>query len=175
MNWIALFSQTGSEINELSKLIGIKPSLLISNNIDESKYKINTELLKDNGLLQCKHNDVVEYLMTSNYFKPEETLVTLHGYLRIIPPQMCEKYQIFNGHPGLITEYPELKGKDPQERITSEMTHIGSVVHRVTEGVDEGEILSVHSVENTGGDYYNVLKQTSLEAWRKYFEQRSST
>jgi folate-dependent phosphoribosylglycinamide formyltransferase PurN len=175
MNWIALFSQTGSEINELSKLLGMKPKLCVTNNITETKYQINPELKRSNFMLQTTHKDIVDYFMNSEFFKPEETLITLHGYLRIIPPQMCEKYQIFNGHPGLITEYEQLKGKDPQERITPDMKRIGSVVHRVTEGVDEGEILSVHSVENTGGDYYNVLKQTSLEAWRKYFEQRSRT
>lgn len=175
MKWIALFSQTGSEINELSKLLDMKPSLCVTNNITESKYQINPELKRNNFMIQNTHDNIVEYFMNNDSFGPRDVFITLHGYLRIIPPQMCEKYQIFNGHPGLITEYESLKGKDPQERITPDMTHIGSVVHRVTEGVDEGEILSVHSVKNTGGDYYNVLKQTSLEAWRKYFEQRSRT
>ena len=43
-------------------------------------------------------------------------LITLHGYLRIIPENICKQCKhIYNGHPGLINMYPELKGKDPQE------------------------------------------------------------
>ena len=34
MKWIAFFSQTGSEIVELSKSIGRKPDLLVTNNVD---------------------------------------------------------------------------------------------------------------------------------------------
>ena len=47
----------------------------------------------------------------------DNTLITLNGWLRIVPPDKCAKYNIYNGHPGLITKYPELKGKDPQQRM----------------------------------------------------------
>jgi folate-dependent phosphoribosylglycinamide formyltransferase PurN len=45
-----------------------------------------------------------------------DAIVTLHGWLRVIPAYVCERSRIYNGHPGLITKYPELKGKDPQVR-----------------------------------------------------------
>ena len=32
------------------------------------------------------------------------------------PGEVCEKRNIYNGHPGLITQYPQLKGKDPQQK-----------------------------------------------------------
>ena len=35
MNWIAFFSQTGSEIVELSKQLGRKPDLVVTNNFEE--------------------------------------------------------------------------------------------------------------------------------------------
>jgi folate-dependent phosphoribosylglycinamide formyltransferase PurN len=173
MKWIPIFSQTGSEIVNLSKVIGIKPKLIITNNVTEEKYQYHPGL-RELGvtILMARHDRLMDYLMSH---VSSDTLITLHGYLRIIPPHVCNKFEMLNGHPGLITVYPELKGKDPQQRITPQMTHIGSVVHKVTEGVDEGEILSVSSVENTNTDPYNILKQTSLNAWRSYFEQRSST
>ena len=161
MNWVALFSQTGSEIANLSKIIGCKPDLILTNNITQDKYEYHPDVSPH---VRFKHDFLMEYLRG---VRSDDTIITLHGYLRIIPPDVCDKFEMYNGHPGLITMYPQLKGKDPQERITPEMTHVGSVVHKVTAGVDEGEIVSVVSTENTGGDYYNVLRQTSLEAWKK--------
>jgi hypothetical protein len=35
MNWVAFFSQTGSEIVELSKSIKRKPDLIVTNNFEE--------------------------------------------------------------------------------------------------------------------------------------------
>lgn len=145
--WVALYSQTGSEIKNLTEVLGYGPDIILTNNKEKEGW--------------MPHNDLMKEIL-----KYPDALITLHGYLRILPPEVCH-LSILNGHPGLITKYPELKGKDPQERITPEMTHIGSVVHRVTEGVDEGEVISEAFVENTGGDYYNILKQTSLEAWKK--------
>ena len=102
-------------------------------------------------------------------------LITLHGYLRIIPADVCKECNIVNGHPGLITEYPNLKGKDPQERIENWMSYIGSVCHKVVPEVDAGEILSedriaMKQVETFKSNYYNILRITSLNAWEKFFE-----
>lgn len=169
MKWIALFSQTGSEIANLSKIVGRKPDLILTNNVMQDKYEYHPDVRPN---VIAKHDFLMMYLRGT---RSDDTIITLHGYLRIIPSDICNKFEMYNGHPGLITMYPQLKGKDPQERITPDMTHIGSVVHRVTAGVDEGEIVTSVSTENTGGDYYNVLKQTSLEAWRIYFEQRNHT
>ena len=81
--------------------------------------------------------DYEEILM---YFP--EAIITLHGWLRIMPKEVCERFSIFNGHPGLITEYPELKGKDPQIRaFEGKYPVMGCVIHKVTAGVDEGKIL----------------------------------
>jgi phosphoribosylglycinamide formyltransferase-1 len=109
----------------------------------------------------------------------EPSLVTLHGYLRIIPPDVCERHEIYNGHPGLITEYPELKGKDPQEKVwitPSAYATIGSVVHECTPGVDEGPIVATASMPNDDISsklvLYTRLRKTSLEAWLKFFAKR---
>jgi hypothetical protein len=82
-------------------------------------------------------------------------------------------YEIYNGHPGLISEYPELKGKDPQEKAYRlGLEEGGSVVHKVERGVDEGEILYSVKANLKGLDLkgvYSILRETSMIAWMQFF------
>jgi len=100
----------------------------------------------------------------------------LHGFLRILPPELFQYLtgKIYNGHPGLITYFPELKGKDPQIRAwEGKYDTIGSVVHKVTEGVDEGEVVRFAAISNTAqslDDMYNLLRGTSLDSWIRFFK-----
>ena len=67
--------------------------------------------------------------------------------------------------------YPELKGKDPQERTWNEREKypiIGSVVHAVSPRVDDGRIISSVHYSNrasTKDELYSMLKKSSLEPW----------
>jgi len=169
MNWIAFFSQTGSEIVELSKALGRKPNLIVTNNFEE-KIKFCSGLRELGITIQSgKHDLLMNYFRYQNIFDSNNTLITLHGYLRILPEDICTKYNILNGHPALITHYPELKGKDPQVRTwEGNYSIIGSVVHKVTPGVDEGEVISSSCYSNRCDsleEMYGKLKQTSLESW----------
>jgi len=177
-SWIAFFSQTGSEIAELSKLLGRKPDLTVTNNTKEDKYKISPSLKQYSKVVMYgTHQQLMDYFSNSNFFHPERTIITLHGYLRIIPPNVCDKYTIYNGHPAAIDLYPELKGKDPQERTwdnKEKYPFIGSVVHKVTAGVDEGDIIKSVHVSNrcySLDDVYTSLKMTSLTAWQFALKQ----
>jgi len=96
-----------------------------------------------------------------------------------VPPDKCAKYNIYNGHPGLITKYPELKGKDPQQRAWHDLHKydtVGSVVHRVVEEIDAGEVntLSEISTANilTLDEMYKALRSTSLIAWSSFLKER---
>lgn len=169
MKWIAFFSQTGSEIVEISRALGRKPDLLVTNNF-EDKIKFHPGVRKLDVTIQtAKHDLLMDYFRNQSVINPDLTLITLHGYLRIIPEDVCTKYNILNGHPGLITKYPELKGKDPQVRAwEGKYAIIGSVVHKVTPGVDEGEVISSVGYTNrceTLDETYGKLKQSSLESW----------
>jgi folate-dependent phosphoribosylglycinamide formyltransferase PurN len=169
--WITFCSQTGTEIMNLSLSINRVPDMIVTNNYKKlsstvlewiKEQKINVTILP--------FNPTIESYSKLNY-EVDGTLITLHGYLRILPASFCKKYVILNGHPGLITIYPELKGKDPQEKAFNlGLTTIGSVIHRVTEGVDEGEVITVveKSIlpKSSLEDYYTYLKEASLEAWK---------
>ena len=114
--WKTFFSQSGSEIYEISKSIGRFPDAIITNKNFEEMDKINPNLLEkcfDRFIFLPKKPTVEEYREAIR----SADVITLHGYLRILPPQICGRFKIYNGHPGLITKFPELKGKDPQAKV----------------------------------------------------------
>ena len=164
--WIAFFSQTGSEIVEVSKLLGRWPNMIVTNERPEHLRKIHPAL--EARVIFVENNPTEEELgVLVDCF--ENPLVTLHGWLRIMPPSICNDYEIYNGHPGLITEYPELKGKDPQQKAFDlGLESSGCVIHRVTEGVDEGEILRSRKVSIKGleiGELFHILHSISVSLW----------
>ena len=173
-NWIALFSQTGSEIADLSEGINRKPDFVITNaNLDDVDSRVHVDFRINNE--EAKTLDILENIS----FDIDETLITLNGWLRIVPANKCKKYNIYNGHPGLITKYPELKGKDPQQRAWDNINNynkVGSVVHRVVEEVDAGEIICeevvptkyIGSLDAT----YDALRTTSFTAWYRFLKER---
>ena len=173
-NWIALFSQTGSEIVDLSSALNRKPDFVITNaNLDEVNSNIEVDFRINND--EAKNLDIFENIE----FDTDKTLITLNGWLRIVPSNKCKKYNIYNGHPGLITKYPELKGKDPQKRAWENIasySKIGSVVHKVVPEVDAGRVIVEESV-GTRDVYnlnkaYDMLRTTSFNAWYRFLKER---
>jgi phosphoribosylglycinamide formyltransferase 1 len=164
--WIAFFSQTGSEIVEVSKLLGRWPDLIITNERPDHLRKIHPALEGKVAFVENKPTQEELGLILGHYKDP---LVTLHGWLRIMPSYICNRFEIYNGHPGLITEYPELKGKDPQQKAFDlGLESSGCVIHRVTEGVDEGEILRSRKVSIKGleiGELFHILHSISVSLW----------
>ena len=170
--WITFFSQTGSEIVNLSEKLGRVPDVIVTNNFDDkTHYHPGIRKLKS-PLIIAKHDALMHYFNTQTVYDPSSVIITLHGYLRIIPEHICNKYTIYNGHPGAIDLYPELKGKDPQARTWENKESypvVGSVVHRVTKGVDEGDIIKTVKVVNRNyslDDLFETLKMTSLTSWQ---------
>lgn len=165
MKWVVLFSQTGSEIVELCNKLGRKPDLIYTNNFEnEIKYHPG---ICDLGIpILGKHLELMQYLRS---LTTEDTIITLHGYLRIIPEDICNQFNILNGHPGNILLYPELKNKDPQIRAwEGKYPTIGSVVHKVTPELDCGEIIeSVIIFNNCRSleEMYGLLRECSLKSW----------
>jgi len=174
-NWIALFSQTGAEIAALSSALNKAPDFVITNACPDQQvapdihvdFRVNNE--------ESKTLDILENLD----FNIDKTLITLNGWLRIVPPDKCNKYNIYNGHPGLITKYPELKGKDPQQRAWDNIDNyneVGSVVHRVVQEVDAGEVICEETVPTkyigSLDATYDALRTTSFTAWFKFLKER---
>ena len=175
-NWIALFSQTGQEIIDISNQVDKVPDLIISNNHPSNVINI-LKGVEYRWLISSKESKTLN-ILDEVVEDPENTLITLNGWLRIVPPNKCTKYNIYNGHPGLITRYPELKGKDPQERTWDNLHKydvVGSVVHKVVEEVDGGEVVEREftSSDNllTLDDTYNALRNCSFRAWCRFLKE----
>lgn len=140
--WYAMFSHTGKEIEAVSRRLGRKPDVIYANNLG-----YNGPLLSKVWFGQ--HGGILENSI--GMLQPNSVL-TLHGYNRILPKWYLEylkEYNIkcYNLHPAPIQLYKDLKGKDPQERLfkgiqDGQYRHIGSVIHKVIPEVDSGEILA---------------------------------
>ena len=180
MRWVAFFSQTGSEIVEISRRLNRTPDLIVTNNRPSHLRKIHPEILKLSPALAITPNkpDVIDYLQRLRHMsgEPNQTLITLHGWLRIVPEEIIEMYpHIYNGHPGLITRYPELKGKDPQKKAWDlGLNTSGSVIHKVTAGVDEGPIVDFKEIpiRNLSLDQlFDNLHKTSIDLWVNFLKR----
>lgn len=174
--WVCFFSQTGKEIIDISEIIGRFPDLMITNK-RPSHLRTIDKRVEDRGYTELPNRPTVENYRGS-LGENRDILITLHGWLRVVPKEICKEYPfIFNGHPALVNIYSELKGKDQQETIfykKDQYPEIGSIIHKVTPGVDEGEIVyscrrknDVVSLE----DAYYKLRETSLDTWKEFFKE----
>ena len=172
--WIAFFSQTGSEIVEVSKILGRWPDKIITNHRPAHLRTINQDI--PTHLLHWTENKPEEHEYHWLLMGYEDPIITLHGWLRVVPESVCKQFEIYNGHPGLITRYPELKGKDPQMKTWhGDYQTAGCVIHRVTAGVDEGEIL----MEREFGcrlldldELFRKLHKTSGDMWVEFLHNK---
>lgn len=168
--WIALYSHTGSEIVNVSKRLGHLPDLVVTNN--------------DRSMIQVKHSCRTSSKPTATDYRTvfdtvdSNPIITLHGWMRIVPEEICDEYEIFNLHPGLITQYPELKGKDPQERVFNMLNipqHVGCVIHRAVAEVDSGEIIMSRRVLNTYPSAQvlsHALHDMAGDMWVDFFDKK---
>ena len=175
--WIAFFSQTGSEIADIAESLGRWPDRIITNDRPEHLRTVDPRIEEKGYFTMGNKPSLEEYEEVLVYFP--EALVTLHGWLRIMPPEICEKFTIYNGHPGLITYYPELKGKDPQVRAFEGIKEgkyptAGAVLHKVVAGVDEGKVIAEEKFNTFKvelEDLFRILRDRSLYMWCNFLRQ----
>ena len=178
--WIALFSHTGSEIVNISNELGRWPDAIITNKTPGSE-DIHEGIVS--GFSRDTGNEVI-YCSTkpkvANYRQllDEDAIVTMHGWMRIVPGSICNEYEIYNLHPGLITKYPDLKGKDPQARVfegSKTYDRVGCVIHKAIVEVDAGDILMESSLNN---NFYSestlttALHEMASDMWVQLLEDK---
>jgi len=172
--WIAFFSQTGGEIADIAESLQRWPDLIVTNERPSKLRTIDGRILDnvEDRLVVLPNKPTVEDYET---ILQDNALITLHGWLRIMPRVICEKYAIYNGHPGLITEYPELKGKDPQIRaFEGKYPVAGAVLHKVIPEVDEGKIIAeerFNAFNLSLDDLFRILRDRSLYMWINFVKK----
>ena len=175
MKWTALFSQTGSEIYQISEQLGRYPDMVLCNKQDGFESINETLTRKSYIVFTDPKPSANQYLQFIN----EESLVTMHGWLRIVPGEVCDNRNIYNGHPGLITEYPQLKGKDPQQKaIDLGLEYSGCILHKATAELDGGPIVDVSDkvmIEGkTTDEVFTDLHEASVNMWVKFLSDKLS-
>ena len=176
--WIAFFSQTGGEIADIASSLERWPDIIVTNERPDNLRTIDGRILdnvEDRLVVLPNKPTVDDYEVVLE----DNAIITLHGWLRIMPPNICNEYKIYNGHPGLITDFPELKGKDPQIRAfegikQGKYKYAGAVLHRVVAGVDEGRVLLEERFNTFGvelDDLFRILRDRSLYMWCNFLRQ----
>ena len=98
MKWVAFFSQTGSEIVNISRAIDKWPDLVVTNKQDDKTTHVelvqrvrleNTKLITlpkwPKEIDYTRADDELNYSILNKEWK-KDVFVTLHGYIRVLPP-----------------------------------------------------------------------------------------
>jgi predicted ATPase len=175
MKWGALLSQTGRELATICNDLNIIPSVILSTNPYENLCDDLKIIASQTDFIYIPLEDSKSPYVLLKYLS-DCTLVTLHGWLRIIPEIVCNTLNIYNGHPGDVVQYPELKGFNPQQKAYDLKLPIsGSIIHKVTSEVDDGPIKYrvITSIKNCDlGTIYDRLRYTSLLSWKLFFTRQ---
>lgn len=173
--WVTFFSQTGSEIYYISQILNREPDVIITNKPYYKIDTINEKLLNkffDKIIFLPKKPSIEEY----KFVIPKNSFVTLHGYLRILPSEICNEYEIYNLHPAPLKMYPDLKGFTPQEKVYKEKRDFsGNTIHKCIAKVDAGEILAENTLFVRGFTLEQIFVETHKKAtklWVDFLKNR---
>lgn len=163
MIWVALFSQSGKELYRVCDSIQKFPNITLTNNKNTSSWYEDTHKIPNIRIANTSE-------INNTLISMDNLFITMHGYTRILPNEIVEKHRIFNGHPGDIIKYPELKGKDPQQKAFDlKLPSSGTVIHRATTELDGGDIYRFKRVDINPQWSYNDLcdhlRSASIELW----------
>ena len=79
--WIAFFSQTGSEIADISHKLGKRPDVIITNERPDHLRTIDPRVEKQGYFTWSNKPSEEDYIELFEVYP--EAIVTLHGWLRI--------------------------------------------------------------------------------------------
>ena len=183
--WCGLFSHTGKELENLASKApdwGLRLNAAITNNMayDDALTAQGVRLYK-----LPTYSDI-NWLLKQSRSILDNTLITLNGYMGIVPTDVLRNLhlrgcKLYNIHPAPIQFYPELRGKDPQERMYEgiqkrEYQYIGVVIHEVDAGIDTGKIvhwvLQLADPSMTKDELYERLHELGTQAWESFFRER---
>jgi len=152
------------------KIKNVKPCVVISNKPDAAglkiasdKYNVPTKIISSDGLKGWDYDQKVIAALQQYSVTPQDGLVCLAGFMRIISPKFVRQYKmrIINIHPALLPSFPGLHAQ--KQALDYGVRVTGCTVHFVNEGVDSGPVILQRPVCVMDGDDEETLSERILE------------
>jgi phosphoribosylglycinamide formyltransferase 1 len=149
------------------KIKNVTPRVVISSKPDvpglekAQKWGIPIEVVSnsDSG---WKYDKNIVTILKHHQVEPQEGLVCLAGYMRILSPEFINlfKMRILNIHPSLLPSFPGLHAQ--RQAIEYGVKVTGCTVHFVDEGIDTGPIIAQSVVRVEDNDTEESLSNKIL-------------
>ena len=184
LNLAILISGRGSNMEAILKTIRKKkipanPAVVISNKPNAKGLRIAKNLGVKTEVVDSQDfkGDRVEYdkkiikVLEKYGVTPENGLVCLAGFMRIISPEFIRKYKnrIMNIHPALLPAYPGLYAQ--KQALEGGAKYSGCTVHFADEKVDHGPIILQSVVKIKDDDTEQSLSKRILAQEHKIYPE----
>jgi len=158
----------------------VDPRVVISNKAGvraleiARQYNVNAVFIDDEGKkggANWDYDKKIVDCLQENSVTPENGLVCLAGFMRIISKEFVHKYRwrMMNIHPALL---PSFMGLNAQKQALEYGVKIsGCTVHFVDEGVDTGPIIIQACVEVKDDDTVDSLASRILEQEHRIYPE----
>jgi phosphoribosylglycinamide formyltransferase-1 len=168
-----LISGRGSNMESIlnflkeNSIADICPKIVISSKPEAeglkkaSKFGVPTRVVSKNSKGWDYDSEIVNTLREYDV-NPENGLVCLAGYMRLLSPEFVRKYKmrIMNIHPSLLPSFPGLNSQKKALNYGVKVT--GCTVHFVDEGLDSGPIIAQKHVTVLDNDTLETLSERIL-------------
>lgn len=168
-----LISGRGSNMESIlnflkeNNIADICPKIVISSKTEAeglkkaSKFGVPTRVVSNNSKGWDYDSEIINILQEYDV-NPENGLVCLAGYMRLLSPEFVRKYKmrIMNIHPSLLPSFPGLNSQKKALDYGVKVT--GCTVHFVDEGLDSGPVIAQKHVTVLESDTFETLSQRIL-------------
>jgi len=161
------------------KRIPVNPAVVISNKPDAKgleiakKLGVKTEVVESQGFTgdRWEYDKKIIAVLEKYSVTPQNGLVCLAGFMRIISPEFIRKYKnrIMNIHPALLPSYPGLHAQ--RQALEGGAKYSGCTVHFADEKVDHGPIILQSVVEVKDDDTEETLSERILDQEHKIYPE----
>lgn len=161
------------------KKIPINPAVVISNKPNAKGLKIakklgvNTEVIESKNFKgsRWQYDKKIIESLTKHGVTPQNGLVCLAGFMRIISPEFVKKYKnrIINIHPALLPAFPGLDSQ--KQALDYGAKYSGCTVHFVDTGMDTGPIIIQAAVKVKEDDTEETLAKRILKEEHKIYPE----
>ena len=137
------------------------------------KHNVQTVVLDDKGLpkIDPEYDGKTIATLEAHGVSPQNGLIALAGYFRILSPQFINRYQnrIMNVHPSLL---PSFSGLEPQKRALEHGVKVaGATVHFAAKDVDSGPIILQAHVPVREDDTVESLSERILRQEHRLYPE----